>query len=368
MSFMYQQQQMTADEFLSWQLEQETPHELSGGHAEALSDRDAAFFRVLLNVTSAIRLHLDESEHAVFVRGEHVSIDSHHVMCPDAMVANCRTAATPRWTMEIVSSRGRAPDAVRRTLALRRIESLAEHVTVDLATRTVAVDRRLASGAWSSASFAEGDRVTFQSLQLAFDVSDAFAGLDREQPSLTLSEFLAWDRLPGRSELSRYEFNNGAVIALSAAKLNHERVVRNLVVALSGHLDGTPCEVFGSNLRLACEGSQGGFLPDASVVCDDADLGNDDEIRKPIVLIEVISRSTQSRDRSLKREHYLRIPSLREYVLIDYRLRRIDVHRRAQEGAWSLFQCIAGSPLTLTSIDFVLPAETVYARVRTTGE
>ncbi len=368
MSFMYQELQMTADEFLSWQLDQEELHELSRGHLHALPERDKAFFRVLVNVTAAIRHHLRNSELAVFIRGEPLVIDAHHVMCPDAMVATRRQPAAPVWTLEIVHAASRTADAARRTLALRRLGALAEHVTVDLAARTLRVDRRLASGTWTSVSLAEGEMVDFQALRMRFAVSAAFAGLDGERPALALPEFLAWDRLPGRSGHARYEFSDGAIVALSGARLNHERVVRNVVVAVSEHLDGTGCEVFGSNLRLACDGSEGGFLPDASIVCDAADLANDEEIRRPVVLIEVVSRSTQRRDRSLKREHYLRIPSLKEYVLIDYRQRRIDIHRRQEAGTWSLFQCIAGSPLTLTSIDFVMPADKVYARVRTSGE
>lgn len=368
MAFMYQEQLMNADDFLTWAADQEALHELIAGQPHALADRDPAFFRVLVNVTLAIQRHLGDGEWATFVRGEALTVDVHHVLFPDAMVANRRHPADPTVVVEVLSTAARSAYAVQRSLVLQRIRTLMEHVVVDLPARRLRVHRRQASGGWVSTLYRIGETAVFESLGMQFSVADAFAGMAGGQRHLTLDEFLAWDNAPGRGDHQRHEFFDGVIAAASGAffgaKKNHERVVVNLVFALRGHLADTGCEVFGSNLRLLCDDAGAAFFPDVSVVCDAEDERTGDEMRRPMILIEVLSKSTESRDRTVKRRHYLQIPTLKEYVLIDYLQRRIDIHHRQQDGSWRLRQCIADAPLTLDSIGLVMPAEEVYRRVR----
>ena len=368
MSFMHQEQLMTADEFLKWQARQERMHELIGGQPSPAPDRDPAFFRMLMNITGAMKRQLGDRGWAVFVRGESLKVDTHNVLLPDAWIAPRSAPADPALVMEVVSPGVRALEATGRTRALRRIRALRELVAADPAARTVRIDRRQTDGTWAITEYRLGEIARLESLGFGLEVAQVFAGLDTGRQALTLREFLDWDRAPARSELSRYEFFDGAIHALAGATRNHERVVVNLVSCLQRHLAGSPCEVFGSNLRLCCEDTQGGFFPDVSVVCDNADLSNDDVMRRPLILIEVLSASTTRHDRTAKRRHYLQIPSLWEYVLVDHVRRHIDLHRREDDGTWSRHPSIGDTPLHLASLDLTIPAEVIYARVAPSGQ
>jgi Uma2 family endonuclease len=368
MSFMYQEQLMTADEFLKWQAEQERAHELISGRPFPVPDRDPAFFRVLVNVTGAMKRQLGDRGLATFVRGEPLKVDRHNVLLPDARVAPCSAPMDPSVVMEMISAGVRALEVTGRTLTLRRIAALRELVVVDPAARTMRIDRLQADGTWAISEYRLGDIARLESLGIGVDVAQVFAGLDAARQALTLREFLDWDRAPAHSELSRYEFFDGAIHALAGATRNHERVVVNLVSCLQRHLADSPCEVFGSNLRLCCEATQGGFFPDVSVVCDNADLSDDDMMRRPMILIEVLSASTARHDRTVKRQHYLQIPSLREYVLVDHVRRHIDLHRREDDGTWSRHASIGDATLHLASLDLTIPAEVIYARVASSGQ
>jgi len=366
MSFMYQEQLMTADEFSKWQAQQEGIHELIGGQPFPAPDRDPAFFRVLLNITGAMKRQLGRLGNrgwATFVYGESLKLDLHNVLLPHAMVAPRSAPMNPPLVMDIVSTGVRASEVMRRTLTLRRNGALRELVVVDPAARSVRIDRLQTDGTWAISEYRPGESARLESLAFGFEVAQAFAGLDAGRQAPTLGEFLEWDRAPAHSELSRYEFFDGAIHALAGATRNHERVVVNLVSCLQHHLAGSPCEVFGSNLRLCCEKTEGGFFPDVSVVCDNADLSDDDMMRRPLILIEVLSASTARHDRTVKRQHYLQIPSLREYVLVDHVRRRIDLHRREGDGTWSRHPSIGDAPLHLASLDLTIPAEAIYARV-----
>lgn len=80
----------------------------------------------------------------------------------------------------------------------------------------------------------------------------------------------------------------------------------------------------------------------------------------PIVLVEVLSDATEAYDRGEKFAHYRRIPSLREYVLVAQRERRIEVHRLNEAGHWELHEALAGESITLVSIGCRLDVDEVY--------
>ena len=80
----------------------------------------------------------------------------------------------------------------------------------------------------------------------------------------------------------------------------------------------------------------------------------------PIVLVEVLSDSTEAYDRGEKFAHYRRLPSLREYVIVSQHERLIEVHRRNEAGRWELFEAHAGDTVELASIACTLQVDTLY--------
>jgi Uma2 family endonuclease len=103
--------------------------------------------------------------------------------------------------------------------------------------------------------------------------------------------------------------------------------------------------------------------PDVTVACGQLETAPDDPdaVTNPIVLVEVLSESTEGYDRGAKAAHYRRIPSLREYVLVSQAEPRIEVHHRTESGRWELLEARPGETIELDSIGARLDVSAVYA-------
>jgi Uma2 family endonuclease len=90
--------------------------------------------------------------------------------------------------------------------------------------------------------------------------------------------------------------------------------------------------------------------------------GQDDVIVNPTLLAEVLSDSTESYDRGKKFEHYRRIPTLREYLLVSQREPRLEQFVRGEDGEWRLREA-AGleAQMELPSLQITLPLAEVFA-------
>lgn len=102
------------------------------------------------------------------------------------------------------------------------------------------------------------------------------------------------------------------------------------------------------------------LYPDVFVTCNTRFSANDMVFTEPVVIIEVLSPSTQSYDRSQKFAMYRRLSSLREYVLIDPDTRRVDVFRPQADGSCFYVDMTEVQKLTLQSIDFELPLSLLF--------
>ena len=80
----------------------------------------------------------------------------------------------------------------------------------------------------------------------------------------------------------------------------------------------------------------------------------------PIVIVEVLSDSSEAYDRGEKFAHYRRIPSLREYVLVSQHTPRIEVHRRNELGRWELYEARPGESIELASVACELSVDDIY--------
>ncbi len=90
----------------------------------------------------------------------------------------------------------------------------------------------------------------------------------------------------------------------------------------------------------------------------------DDMILNPVVVFEVLSKTTMDYDRGTKFVAYRQIPSLREYVLVDQYSHRVEHYKREDGGQWRLEDLTdIGKVLHLSSIDVKLPLERIYRRL-----
>lgn len=115
---------------------------------------------------------------------------------------------------------------------------------------------------------------------------------------MTLDEFLAWEE---RQE-ARWEFDGFRPVAVGETGVSpevggsrpHAAIQRNLAISVGGRLRGTPCQFYGSDLKVEVDGAI--RYPDGMVVC----TPGGSLVRDPVVLFEVLSPRTQATDRSEK--------------------------------------------------------------------
>jgi Uma2 family endonuclease len=146
------------------------------------------------------------------------------------------------------------------------------------------------------------------------------------------------------SEL-RYEFFSGAVYAMSGGSPEHSGIAANIIQLLGAQLAGKPCRVFTSDLRVRVLETGLATHPDVTVVCGTLMRDPEDAhtVTNPVVIIEVLSPTTERYDREEKFAHYRRIQSLASYVLISQEERRVEVFARNPDGSWTLRETRSGA-------------------------
>lgn len=134
----------------------------------------------------------------------------------------------------------------------------------------------------------------------------------------------------------RHEWLDGAVWAMAGGTPDHAAIAVNVTTLLSNQLRGRPCRVFGSDLRIRVRATGLGTYPDGSVICGKVQFDPQDASRttaiNPRVVIEVLSPSTEQYDRGEKLDHYKKLPSLEEIVVVSTASKRVEVWRRDRRG------------------------------------
>lgn len=178
----------------------------------------------------------------------------------------------------------------------------------------------------------------------------------------TVEEYLAAER---DSEI-KHEFLDGDIYDMAGASRAHNAIVFDAIVALGGQLRDGRCSAFASDQRVRLS-ARAYVYPDLSVVCGEALFSVEvglETLLNPTLIVEVLSPSTEQYDRGEKFLRYLRMDSLREYVMIAQDAPRVEVYTRQADGTW-LYAITQGLDRTaaLRSIDAALPLVDLYRRV-----
>lgn len=156
----------------------------------------------------------------------------------------------------------------------------------------------------------------------------------------------------------KHEYIDGEVYAMTGASANHGRIVGNLFARLHAHLAGTPCDVFAADMKVKTEHAF--FYPDLIVDCT-KQKGDIYFTESPLVIVEVLSKSTRKWDQTLKRIAYQSLPSLQEYVLIEQDFVDVEICRRAHH--WQSEHHYLGQEITLSALALSLAVADLYAKV-----
>ena len=162
------------------------------------------------------------------------------------------------------------------------------------------------------------------------------------------------------------EYYQGEIFAMSGASVNHNRIAGNVHAALNNAFDAKPCEAFMGDVRLLVKKNGLYTYPDVMVVCGQLEFaeGRTDTLNNPIVIVEVLSKSTQDYDRGAKFELYRAIETLQDYVLIDQARVHVEYFRKLEDGRWLLqeFNQLEAI-LRIEAVGVEIPLSRVYQRV-----
>ncbi|MDI1479993.1 Uma2 family endonuclease [Polyangium sp. y55x31] len=175
---------------------------------------------------------------------------------------------------------------------------------------------------------------------------------------VTFAEYIAFEE---KAE-TKHEYRNGEIVAMAGGTLEHASIAGNLAFLLGNQLQDRRCVVFSSDARVRVLATGLATYPDLSVVCGklERDPQHKNTMANPVVLVEVLSPSTEHYDRGEKFDNYKQIPSLREYVLVASEERKIEVVRREVDGSWSRHETVERGLAELTSIGCKLDLDEVY--------
>jgi Uma2 family endonuclease len=178
---------------------------------------------------------------------------------------------------------------------------------------------------------------------------------------LTEEEYLKFEH----ASALKHEYVNGRVYAMSGVSRRHSRIQLNISVALHNFLDGGPCCPYMENMKVKIKAANCYYYPDIMVVCQGA--GDLDEFYEdsPVLIIEVLSRSTSSIDRREKFNNYTMLESLHEYALVHQQRRKLELFRRNQGNEWDEYVFHGDDTVIFTSLpsEFSLAMDTIYRNI-----
>lgn len=179
---------------------------------------------------------------------------------------------------------------------------------------------------------------------------------------LTPEEYLEIER---NAEF-KSEYYNGEMFALAGASYVHNRITRNISKALGLQLKGKVCEEFQSDLKIKEKISGLFTYPDVVVIRGEPEFYDDekDVVVNPAVIMEVLSKSTETYDRGFKFELYRRIETLKDYFMVSQDKISIEYYTRNDDDSWTLkeFKKI-NQNIEIKSIGCILELKDVYYKV-----
>lgn len=164
---------------------------------------------------------------------------------------------------------------------------------------------------------------------------------------------------------TKHEFLDGEIYAMAGGSAEHAALAAELLRVLSQATAAEPCRVYTSDLRVYVESTGLATFPDGSVICGPLvqhPPSPEATAVNPTVLVEVTSDSSEDYDQGLKLEHYRTIPTLRDYVVVSHRERRITVHSRTEAGDWVTRTAVTGGRVGVRSLSAELAVDEIYRK------
>ena len=184
--------------------------------------------------------------------------------------------------------------------------------------------------------------------------------------NLSASDFHTWEsylEVEAAADL-RYEYHDGTIVSMAGATNRHNEIATNCTYLLKPIARKKGCKAYAMEVRLFRYQSKRYLYPDGMLTCQPLDLQSKNGVRNPLVLIEVLSDSSRESDRSFKLREYLKLPSLRHYLIIEQKHCEVQHFRRREDESWEfLFYEEMDQQIDLSELDLRIPLTALYEGV-----
>lgn len=184
-------------------------------------------------------------------------------------------------------------------------------------------------------------------------------GLAKLKTKISVEDYLAGEAVSS----IKYEYIYGEVYAMAGTSDNHNRIVGSLYSAFLNHLRNSRCEPFMGDIKVRVSPNVY-YYPDVLISCEE-NPENSYFRNEPVLIVEVVSPSTQEIDRREKLLFYQQMPSVQEYAVIEQQKKLVEIHRRQPDGRWITYYFNQSDETAeFQSIELTLPLDEIYQRVK----
>lgn len=170
-----------------------------------------------------------------------------------------------------------------------------------------------------------------------------------------------------KESLEKHEYFDGEIFQMAGSSKEHNLITSNLITSLNTQLKKRNCQVYPPDMRVHIPKTGLFTYPDISVVCGEPEFLPDenlDTLINPVLIVEILSPSTEGYDKGAKFDNYRSLESLREYLLISQNSKKAILYTRQKNDSWVLQDFIGDmTEVELVSIDCRLTMDDVYDKV-----
>lgn len=180
---------------------------------------------------------------------------------------------------------------------------------------------------------------------------------------VSVEEYLEWER----EQEERFEYVDGWIISMAAAaSWSHSAITSNIDRILGNQLLDTECRTASRDVKVALPSVDKHAFPDLVVVCGgpEFDPEQSDLVLNPILVVEVLSPTTEGYDRGEKFARYRQLDTLQEYFLVAQDQPHVEHYVRQDDEGWHLTETDGlDATIPLPFIKAELPLSEVYLDV-----
>lgn len=186
-------------------------------------------------------------------------------------------------------------------------------------------------------------------------------GLPKLKTKLSVEDYLEGEK----TSQIRHEYVDGEVYQMAGASDRHHRISANIFISLDNHLENSDCEAFMFDMKFKVDKTTF-YYPDVFVTCEE----NPESAfyrEHPVLIIEVLSPSTQQTDKREKLRTYQQIPTVQEYIIVEQDKIKLEIHRRQPDGRWITYyydESDRDEIIEFQSVGLQLNLDEIYRRVR----